>query len=331
MYSQFTLQRASSSIERLRFSQGLGCFSLNARNQFVASGNIVDEADDLASGPDLDRHSQLTSGSNDQIETNEANEEKGQKEQKKEKKLTYTKIWITVNKHLPTTLPAHKRCNLLELARLTLLLNARGFQRDFILEQTRGVLPPTHHKRGIRFLCFHNRFLDIVMNRRLDRAHKPRAHIDSFGPQRQRRRQTLSVRKPARCNKGDIDLLPRTAQEDEIREVVLAHVARALEAVDGQEIHAQSLRGFCVADGGAFVEDDDVGLFQLLDYGARTVAGCFDDFDTFFNHDAGVGGVVGGYKGWEEGYVDSEGSVGECSGFADFLSQVFGGRLRECC
>ncbi len=91
-------------------------------------------------------------------------------------------------------------------------------------------------------------------------------------------------------------------------------MARALEAVDGEEVDAEVGRADGVPDRGAFVQDDAAGGFELPDHGARAVAGRFDDADPRVDDGEGVGVVVGGDEGGEEGQVHAEGVRGH--GFA---------------
>lgn len=86
-----------------------------------------------------------------------------------------------------------------------------------------------------------------------------------------------------------------------------------------------------MADCRALVQDDDAGLLQLGDDGARVVTGGLDDLDFFVDDDLGVGGVVGGNDGGEEGQVHSEGVFGHGATSADFFAEVFGGWLSEGC
>ena len=89
------------------------------------------------------------------------------------------------------------------------------------------------------FLRIHNRLLDGIVDRRLDRTHKPRAHINALGAQRQRRREPLPVREAPRSNKRHTQTLPRPAQQDEIRDIVLANMSRTLKTIDRQKIYAE--------------------------------------------------------------------------------------------
>ena len=241
----------------------------------------------------------------------------------------HPKILIPIHKHLSPPLPTHQRAHLLELPRRTLLLDLHRLIRNLILEQPARVLPPAQHQLRVRLLRIHNRLLDILMDRRLDRAHEPRPHVDPLGPKRQRRRQPLPIRKTTACNKRHLQTLPRAREQDEVRDVALADVARALEAVDGEEVDAEFDRGDGVPDGGALVQDGAAGGFEHLDDRTGAVAGGLDDLDAFVDHDLGVFGVGRGVHGGEEGDVDAEGGGRHALAFADFEAEVLWGRLGE--
>jgi len=170
-----------------------------------------------------------------------------------------------------------------------------------------------------------------MVDRRLNRTHKPRTHINALRTQRQRRCEALPVRETPRRNKRHTQTLPRPAQQDEIGDIMLPNVARTLETVNRQEIHAELNSALRVADRGALVQHDAVVLLDVFDDGTRRVAGCLDDADAFFDGNAGIGTVVGRVHGGQEGDVDAEGLGGLGLGFADFFAQVFGRGLREGC
>lgn len=86
-----------------------------------------------------------------------------------------------------------------------------------------------------------------------------------------------------------------------------------------------------MADCRALVQDDGAGLLQLGDHGSRVVTGGLDDLDSFVDDDLGVGGIVGGNDGGEEGQVHSKGVFGHGATSADFFAEIFGGWLGEGC
>ena len=238
-------------------------------------------------------------------------------------------LHIPTHKHLPPPLPAHQRRHLLELPARALPLHPHRLLGHLIPKQPTRIPPAPQHEFRVRFLRLHNRELDVMMNGRLDRTHEPRPHIDPLRPQRQRRRHPLPVREPARRNerRPRFQALPRPRQQYEVRNVALAHVPGALEAVDGEEIDAEVHGALRVPDRGAFVQHGAAGGFELADHGAGAVAGCFDDCDAGVYDCLGVGGVVGGDEGGEEGEVDAEGVGGEGLAALDFGAEGGGGGL----
>lgn len=132
---------------------------------------------------------------------------------------TYAVIYIAVDKHLSPPLPAHIRCDLLELARRRLLLDPDRLLRDLVREQPRRILPPPQHQLRVRLLRIHNRLLDLDVYRRLDRTHEPRPHVDALGAQAQRSREALPVREATRRDERDAEGLARSAQQDEVGDV----------------------------------------------------------------------------------------------------------------
>lgn len=138
------------------------------------------------------------------------------------------------------------------------------------------------------------------MDRGFDRAHEPGAHVDALSAKSKRSSEALAVGKAAGRNEGDLQILACAAQEDEVGDVVLADVAGAFEAVDRQEVNAEFDGGLGMSDRGALVQDDGVGLLELVDHGARVVSGGLDDLDSLVDDHLGVGAVVGGHERGEE-------------------------------
>lgn len=108
-------------------------------------------------------------------------------------------------------------------------------------------------------------------------------------------------------------------------------MARALEAVDGEEVDAEVDGALRVPDRGAFVQDGAAGGFQLLDDGTGGVAGRFDDPDAGVDDGLGVAMVVWRDEGGEEGQVYGEGVGGHRFAALDLSAEVGGGGLREGC
>lgn len=212
---------------------------------------------------------------------------------------TYAKIWISVQEDLPSALAADVLADFLELARCARALNFECLDGHRVLEQPARVPPSSQHELCVCFLRLNNRLLDIPMNRRLDRAHEPRAHIDSLRTQVQRRSQALSIAETSRRDEWNWNRLSCPAQQDQVRNIRLAHMSRALKPVNAQEIHAQLHRAECVSDACALVQDHArwVGLLEHLDDRTGRVAGRLDDADAFVQDCLRVGRVIG----WSHG------------------------------
>lgn len=243
--------------------------------------------------------------------------------------MTYTIVRVAVQEDLATTLAAHIRSNLAEVASLALLLNLQCFLGHLVGEQAGGVLPPAQNEGSVCLLGIDDSLLDLLVDGSLDSAHEASTHIDTLSAESKSSRKTLTISETTRSNKRNTQALACTAQKNEVGDIVLADMAGALETVNGEEVNAQLDSGFGVADGSALVEDDCAGLLELLDDGARVVAGGLDDLDSFIDDDLCVGAVVWGHHGGEEGQVDTEGVFGHSAASSDFLAQVFRGRLSE--
>lgn len=133
--------------------------------------------------------------------------------------ITYTIVRITINKDLPAPLPAHIRRDLSKLARLALPLDLERLLGDLVLVQAGGVGPPAQDERSVGLLGLDDLPLDVLVDRRLDRAHEPRAHVDAARAQAQRRRQPLPVGETARRDEGHLEGLPGAAEQDEVGDV----------------------------------------------------------------------------------------------------------------
>lgn len=210
-------------------------------------------------------------------------------------------VHVPVDKDLPPALSAHKRRHILEFPARTLPLGLDGLLGDFVAEEAARVAPPPQHELRVRLLGFDYGPLDVVVDGRFERAHEARAHVDALGPERQRCGEPLPVREAAAGDEGHLQALPGPAQQDEVCDVALAHVARALEAVDGEEVHTEVDGALRVPDRGAFVQDGAAGGFELLDNGARGVAGRLDNSDARVDDGLGVAVVVRRDEGGEEG------------------------------
>jgi hypothetical protein len=278
-------------------------------HQVVACGDVVDETDDLAGRPYLQ---QLSVRFHPQSVVSIRN--------------AYTMLLVAILEHLASTFTRDVWRNLLELARRALTLDLDRVGRDLVLEQPTGVFPPAQNELRVRLLRINNSLLDVLVDRGFDRAHETGTHVNALSSQGQRSGQTLPVRETSRSDERHSHSLASARQQDEVGNVALTDVAGAFEAINREEVDAEFDGAQGVADRGALVQDDTgrVGFFQLLDDGAWAVAGGFHDADSLFQEDAGVGGVVWGHHGGEEGEVYSEGVRGHGFAAADLFAKVFG-------
>ena len=217
-----------------------------------------------------------------------------------------TKIHIPIQEDLTSPLPTDQGRHLRKLAGAALPLDPHRLLRHAIREQATRILPAAQHELGIRLVGIDDRLFDIDVDGRFKRAHEASPHIDTSGAESEGSSKALAVSEAAAGDEGDGEALTRAAQQDEVRDVALADVAGAFEAVDGEEVDAQFGGGLRVSNRRAFVEDGAVGGFEELDYGTRAVARGFDDFDAFGDDGAGVGGVVRRVEAGEEGEVYAE-------------------------
>ena len=283
--------RPPTDDERVCSFQRLLGLPLDPLDQALARWHVMDQADDLARGPNAVMH-------------------------------------IPTHKHLAAPLAAHKGRHVLKLAARALPLGLDSFLGDSVAKQPACVPPSPEHELRIRLVRLDDGDFDVVVDGRFDRAHEPRAHVDPICAQSQGGRETLPVREPAAGDKGDVQALPRPGQQDEVCDVALPHMPGALEPVDRQEIHAEVDGALGVPDRGAFVEDGAAGRFQLPDDRPGGVTGRFDNLDPFVYDGLRVAVVVWRDEGGEEGQVHAEGVRGHGPAALYLFSEVRGGGLR---
>lgn len=287
----------------------LDSFSFDTVEELFVGGDVVDKADYLASGPYLGLSVSRT------LEENCS---------------TYTKVLVSVQEYLTSSLSAYKFSDLLELAGCAGLLDVHGLERDLVCEKSRCVLPTPKDKSGVGFLCVDDGLLDVVVDGCFDSAHEARTHVDTTGTESQRGGQTLTVCETSRRDEWNTtQRLPGSAEQDEVGNVCLANMSSAFEAVNGQEVNAKLDRRLCVSDGGALVQDDSASSLELLDDWSRAVSRRLNNIDLLLDNNASVCGIVRGNHGREEGQVDAKRLVGHRSASSDLFAQVFGCGLGE--
>lgn len=147
-------------------------------------------------------------------------------------------------------------------------------------------------------------------------------HIDTASAQTQCSSKSLAIGKPTRGDKGNLEGLSRTRQEDKVGNIRLAHMARTLKPINTQKVHPKLDRALRMANGRALVQHDTPGLFQLRNDRAGAVTSRLDDADPFVNDGLGVGAVVWGVERGQQGDVDGKGVLGESAALLDLLAEV---------
>lgn len=233
-------------------------------------------------------------------------------------------LGIACHEDLLATLAADQGGDLLELASGALLLDFEGLFGDLVLVEAGGVAPAAQQQGGVGLVGLDNLLLDLDVDGRLLGAHEAGAHIDTASTKAEGGGQSPAVGEATAGDEGHLERLAGLAEQDEVCKIGLANVAGALEAVDAEEVDAHLDGALGVADGGALVQDDNAGLLELGNDGARGVAGRLDNLDALIDDGLGVGAVVGGHHGGQEGNVDTEGVLGQGSAASDLLAQVVG-------
>ena len=99
-----------------------------------------------------------------------------------------------------------------------------------------GVAQRPHDEPRVEFARVDQRPLDVLVHRRLFRGDEARPHVDAVGAERERGDERPSIRHATRGNERNPQLFGGARQQDEIRHVVFARMATALEAVDAHSV-----------------------------------------------------------------------------------------------
>ena len=135
--------------------------------------------------------------------------------------------------------------------------------------------------------------------------------------------------KPPEAIIGIFTLSAARRDQDQARDVVLARMAGAFEAVDGDRVDADALRLERMAHRGAFVDDLDAVLLELGDVLLRVVARGLDDLDAAVDDRLTVFGIGRRLERRQDGQVDAEGLVGHVAAARDLLGELFRRRLGQ--
>ncbi len=138
--------------------------------------------------------------------------------------------------------------------RAALLERDHLFEID-VLEHPRRVVHGAEHQVRVALAGLDQRLLDVVVDRRLARAHEARAHVDALRTEAQGRRHAAAVADAAGRDDRNLQRANRGRDQDHVRHVVLAGMTGAFEAVDADDVHARALGRERVAHRRALVHD----------------------------------------------------------------------------
>ncbi|MNT27727.1 hypothetical protein D3C72_1633680 [compost metagenome] len=117
--------------------------------------------------------------------------------------------------------------------------------------------------------------------------------------------------------------------QDQARNVVLAHMASALESVDGNNVHPYVLGLAGVARGGALVDHTHPGRLEGRHVLVRVVAGRLHDLDARFDDGVAVFDVRHGLQCRQKSQVHAKWAVRHVLDAGDLAPQVLRTRLGQ--
>ena len=211
--------------------------------------------------------------------------------------------------------------------------SARSFSssafRRGVLQHALRIAQRPHHQPGVELGGRDQRLLDVVVHGRLLGRDEARAHVDPVRPERERGDERPAVGHASRGDEGDRQLLRRPRQQDEVRHIVFARVAAALEAVDADRIAADRFRLQRMANRRALVDDLDSRLLQHGQPPLRIVARGLDDLHAAVDDRADETRIVGLGDCGKEGEVHRERLVGHLPAAADLIGERLRRALRQ--
>ena len=251
------------------------------RDEFFTGRDIVDHALDDAGGPDPE-------------------------------------VGVAILKDLTPAAPGHQLADVLEGRRRC--ARSQPPRSEIAFLATRAVLRSVRKMSCVCALVVgDDLLLDRLVDRRLDRAHEAGAHVDRVGAERQRGDQAAGVAEAARGDDRDRTSCRPPPGSAPGRDVVLARVAGALEAVDRDGVDAERLGLDRVADRRRLVDHLDAVLLEVLDVLDRVGAGRLDDLDAGLDDRLAVLRIGRRGDRGQDRQVDAEGLVGQLAAAGDLL------------
>jgi hypothetical protein len=171
--------------------------------------------------------------------------------------------------------------------------------------------------------------LHVVVHRRFLGRDEARAHVHALGAQRERRDERAAVGHTARGDERDIELLRGARQQDEVRDIVLAGMTAALEAIHADGVAADLLGLERVPHRCALVNDLDAMLLERGQILLGIVAGRLDDLHAAFDDRADVAWIIRWCDRRQERQVHAERLVRHRAAACDLLREQLGRPLGE--
>ena len=192
-----------------------------------------------------------------------------------------------------------------------------------------GVAQGAHDQAGIELRRVEDGLFHVLVDRGLLRGDEAGAHVHPVRAEGQRGHEGATIGHSAGGKEGDLQFLCRAGQQDEVRHVILARVAAALEAVDAHRVAADGLCLQGVTDGGALVDHLHPRLLQAGKPLLRVVAGGLDDLHAPVDDGLHVARIVRRGEGWQEGQVHAERLVRHLAALGDLGGEQFGRALGQ--
>src|SRR3546814_6005102 len=124
----------------------------------------------------------------------------------------------------------------------TLFRSADHLFADRALADAGGVLEAAEDQEAAALVIVDIGLLHIGVDRRFLRGAEAGAHVDALGAQAERGDEAAAVAEAARGEHRDLHLVGRRGDQDQPRDIILAGMARAFEAVDRDDVAARLLR-----------------------------------------------------------------------------------------
>ena len=190
-----------------------------------------------------------------------------------------------------------------------------------VLQDALGIAQRAHDQHGVEFGRLDQGLLYIVVDWRFLRGDEAGTHVHAGGPHRQRRDKAPRVGHAARRHERNLQFVRRTGQQDHVRDVVLAGMAAAFEAIDADSVAADLLGLERVPHRGAFVDHLDASGFQRRHILLGAAAGGLHRLDAAFLDSSDIFRIWRRGEARQESKVHTERLVRHVAAARDLLGQ----------